>query len=63
MRACVQRVSQASVTVDGQIVGQIEKGLLILLGIGKDDDEASAQKLAEKIAFLRMTSREMTGIM
>jgi D-aminoacyl-tRNA deacylase len=54
MRAVVQRVSRASVTVDGQIVGQIERGLLVLLGIAHADTEAAADYLAEKISGLRI---------
>ncbi len=54
MRALLQRVSRASVTIDGQVVSQIGKGLLILLGIGHGDGEAQATFLAEKIANLRI---------
>ncbi len=54
MRACVQRVSQASVTVDGQIVGQIGRGLLVLLGVTEDDQPGDATYLAEKITTLRI---------
>ena len=54
MRVLLQRVSQASVSVDGQIISQIGKGLLILLGIGQADSEAQAEFLAEKIANLRI---------
>jgi D-tyrosyl-tRNA(Tyr) deacylase len=54
MRAVVQRVSRASVTVDGEIVGKIERGLLVLLGVTHADTEASADYLAEKIAGLRI---------
>src|SRR5438270_11111524 len=54
MRAVVQRVSRASVTVDGQIVGRIERGLLVLLGVTHADTEAAADYLAEKIAGLRI---------
>jgi D-tyrosyl-tRNA(Tyr) deacylase len=54
MRAVVQRVSRASVTVDGQIVGKIERGLLLLLGVTHADTEAAADYLAEKIAGLRI---------
>ncbi len=54
MRAVVQRVSRASVTVDGQIVGKIERGLLVLLGIAVTDNEAAAEYLAEKVAGLRI---------
>lgn len=54
MRALLQRVSSASVTVDGQIVGQIEQGLLILLGVGQGDTEAQIKTLTEKIVHLRI---------
>jgi D-tyrosyl-tRNA(Tyr) deacylase len=54
MRACVQRVSRASVTVDGAVVGQIGPGLMVLLGVATDDTEADADYLAEKIATLRI---------
>ncbi len=58
MRALLQRVSKASVTVDGQVVSQIGKGLLILLGIGHGDGEEQAGFLAEKIANLRIFEDE-----
>jgi D-tyrosyl-tRNA(Tyr) deacylase len=54
MRAVVQRVSGAKVTVNGQISGQIGPGLLVLLGVGQNDVEADAGYLAEKIAGLRI---------
>lgn len=54
MRACIQRVSQASVTVDGQIVGQIGRGLLVLVGVGQGDVESDARYLADKIVELRI---------
>ena len=54
MRAVVQRVSQASVTVDGQTVAQIGTGFLILLGITHSDGEEAARYLARKIAGLRL---------
>jgi D-tyrosyl-tRNA(Tyr) deacylase len=54
MRALIQRVSHASVAVDGQVVSEIGKGLLILLGVGHGDGEEGAQFLAEKIANLRI---------
>jgi D-aminoacyl-tRNA deacylase len=54
MRAVVQRVSRAQVTVHGEITGQIGVGLLVLLGVGRDDTEADATYLAEKIAGLRV---------
>ena len=49
MIALIQRVSSAKVEVDSEIVGQIGKGLLVLLGVEKDDDRQKADKLAEKV--------------
>jgi len=54
MRAVVQRVSRAQVTVDGEITGEIGPGLLVLVGVGRDDTETDAVYLAEKIAGLRV---------
>jgi len=54
MRALLQRVTHASVTVDKQIVGQIDQGLLVLLGIGQDDGEAQVKALVDKIVHLRI---------
>ncbi len=54
MRAVVERVSRASVTVDGRIVGAIEHGLLVYVGVGKDDAPEDVRYLAEKIAGLRI---------
>ena len=54
MRAVVQRVSQAKVTVEGEITGQIDVGLLVLLGVGRGDAEADATYLAQKILGLRV---------
>jgi len=54
MRAVVQRVSRASVIVGGEITGAIDLGLLVLLGVGKEDNGADAAYLAEKIAGLRI---------
>jgi D-tyrosyl-tRNA(Tyr) deacylase len=54
MRAVVQRVSRAKVTVAGEITGEIGLGLLVLLGVGGEDSEASAEYLAEKIVGLRI---------
>ena len=56
MIALIQRVSSAKVDVDGEIVGQIGKGLLVLLGVEKDDDRAKADKLAEKVLNYRVFS-------
>ena len=54
MRAVVQRVSRAQVTVNGETAGEIGLGLLILLGVGRDDSEGDAIYLAEKIVGLRV---------
>jgi D-tyrosyl-tRNA(Tyr) deacylase len=54
MRAVVQRVSRAKVTVDGQITGEIGPGLLVLLGVGADDSPGDADYLAGKIVGLRI---------
>ena len=58
MRAVVQRVTEASVCVDGREVGRIGLGLAILLGVGKEDEEADAQYLVQKILNLRIFSDE-----
>jgi len=54
MRAVLQRVTRASVTVEGQVVGEIGAGLLVLVGVVDGDDPADAQALAAKIAELRV---------
>jgi D-tyrosyl-tRNA(Tyr) deacylase len=54
MRALVQRVSTATVTIDAQIVGQIDQGLLILLGVGQHDSEVEIKNLVHKIVHLRI---------
>ncbi len=56
MRAVVQRVTKASVTVDNEIIGAIDDGLCVLLGITDGDDEAMVDKLAEKLVKLRIFS-------
>ena len=58
MRAVVTRVSSASVSIAGETVGAIEKGYLVLLGVGPDDTQAVADKLAEKICNLRVFEDE-----
>ena len=58
MKAVVTRVSEASVTIDGEIKGQIGKGYLVLLGVGPDDTEAEAVRLANKICNLRVFEDE-----
>jgi len=54
MRAVVQRVTRASVTIEGEVVGRIEHGLVVLLGIARDDTEEDADYLAPKIIALRI---------
>jgi D-aminoacyl-tRNA deacylase len=54
MRAVVQRVSRAKVTVEGSVTGEIASGLMILLGVGKEDTSAVASSMAEKVANLRI---------
>lgn len=54
MRAVVQRVREARVTIDGDVVGAIERGLCVLLGVAAGDTEADADRLCEKIAGLRI---------
>lgn len=56
MKAVIQRVTAASVTVEGAIVGQIGQGIMVLLGLEKGDDETKADWLAEKIVNLRIFS-------
>lgn len=58
MRAVVTRVREASVTIDGETVGQIGRGFLILLGITQDDTPALCRKLAEKVLGLRIFTDE-----
>ena len=54
MRAVVQRVSRASVTVDNEVTGSIERGFLVLLGVGEDDTQDDVIYLAGKVASLRV---------
>ena len=54
MRALVQRVARASVSVDGSEVAAIGAGLLVLLGVAPDDDEATAERLADRVRALRI---------
>lgn len=58
MRALVQRVSRASVTIDGKVHGAIDKGFLVLLGITEGDTEANARYLADKCVGLRVFTDE-----
>ncbi len=54
MRVVLQRVSSASVTVDGETVGEIGKGFLVLLGVSEEDTEAAADRMADKVCKLRI---------
>ena len=54
MRFVIQRVSHASVTVDGTVIGNIEKGFLVLIGVGKEDTRAEADRLVKKMLGLRI---------
>ena len=54
MRAVIQRVTQGRVTVEGKIVAEIGQGLVILLGVAPGDSMATAEQMAEKIAYLRI---------
>ena len=54
MKAVVQRVARAQVRVDDRVVGEIGAGLCILLGVARDDDEAAADRLAARVARLRI---------
>ena len=58
MRAVVTRVASASVTIAGKVVGEIGRGFLVLLGVGPDDTEAQADKLADTIVGLRVVEDE-----
>jgi len=58
VKAVLQRVAHASVTVDGRVTGRSGPGLLVLLGVGHDDDDDTARKLAEKTARLRIFGDE-----
>jgi D-tyrosyl-tRNA(Tyr) deacylase len=54
MRACLQRVARAQVTVDGEVCGRIDRGILVLLGVLQGDEEAAARQLAQKVAGMRI---------
>ena len=58
MRAVVQRVARARVVVDGEVTGEIERGLVVLLGVARGDDDAAPARLAGKIARLRIFEDE-----
>lgn len=62
MRAVVQRVSRAKVTVDGAVTGEIAHGLMVLIGVGVDDGDDDARVLGEKIANLRIF-QDLDGLM
>ncbi len=62
MRALVQRVSRAKVTVDGEVVGEIGAGLCVLVGVTQSDDDATARKMAERIWNLRVLADD-DGVM
>jgi len=62
VRAVVQRVSRARVTVDGRVTGSVGAGLLVLIGVGVEDTERDAETMAEKIANLRVFQDE-AGLM
>jgi D-tyrosyl-tRNA(Tyr) deacylase len=59
MRAVIQRVSRAAVRVDGAVVGEIGAGLLVLLGVADGDGEAEAERLAAKVARLRIFADDL----
>jgi D-tyrosyl-tRNA(Tyr) deacylase len=58
VKALLQRVAKASVAVAGEVIGKIDRGLVILLGVGRGDGEADARYLAQRIAHLRIFSDE-----
>ena len=62
MRALVQRVTEARVRVDAEVVGEIGRGLCVLVGVTHDDDEATAHRLAEKVWHLRVFD-DQSGVM
>ena len=58
MKAVVQRVTNASVTVDGEVISEIGKGYLVLLGVGKEDDEQTCERIVKKLIGLRIFEDE-----
>lgn len=58
MRVVVQRVSRASVSIDGEVVGRIDRGLLVLVGVRKGDDDRQVRFLADKLLNLRIFADE-----
>ena len=61
MKVVIQRVSHASVTVDGNVVGKIDKGFLLLVGFTQSDTEAEIKKVADKLSGLRIFEDEQEG--
>ncbi|GAB4047975.1 D-aminoacyl-tRNA deacylase [Catellatospora paridis] len=61
MRAVVQTVSRASVTVDGEVVGEIKDGLLVLLGVTHDDTQATVETMARKVYEVRLLDGERSA--
>lgn len=58
MKAVIQRVTRAQVTVDNEIIGKIDKGYLVLLGVAQGDDKATAERIAKKLLGLRIFADE-----
>ena len=58
MRALIQRVKRASVTIDGELYSSINAGMLVLLGVTKEDEKVNAEKLAQKLLSLRIFEDE-----
>jgi D-tyrosyl-tRNA(Tyr) deacylase len=58
MKALIQRVTQASVTVEGDTIGAIGQGLLVLLGVEKDDDQSHVERMAKKLLAYRVFADE-----
>ncbi len=54
MRAVVQRVNRGAVRVDGEVIAEIGPGLVVLVGVGRDDSDSDARRLADKVAYLRI---------
>ncbi|KAI0822781.1 D-tyrosyl-tRNA deacylase [Trametes gibbosa] len=63
MRAIVQRVSSASVTVDSEVISSISRGLMVLVGIGRDDTRTDLESLTKQILSLKVFSDESAGVM
>jgi D-tyrosyl-tRNA(Tyr) deacylase len=58
MRAVIQRVTKASVSIDGKVVGAIHKGYMVLLGVTHEDDQATADRIVKKMIGLRIFADE-----